>query len=548
MTTYSKTAMMNSSKRTMTISSERILGMSGSTDQVATTSGSKATDLHLSIIQIKRASSGIGEVGGNGGIQRQIRRKNPDKKNLIPILLSIGNKGKKPLNSWLAFRCYYSAMFIRSTQKIISAVLTIFWQEDPFKAKWSILAKSWTMIRDSVGPTDAPLPAFLEIAASFMNVVKPEDYLDVLGWQVETIDGTMEIKRQATFNEASLKNSLYILNISVEEVIQFCRQNGFITSDESHVEMPKDQPMMIMTTAPSIGQPGSTHQTTAPAGPASVGIVSTAKTDQEPGNSRIISTSRLIHAVGQICGAQPSNTDIIINDNGVSDGNVAFRAISNRNTHSGGSVNGTNGNNQIMNGSMNLAKKLAGNINNTTMSESNISVGGGMLVGGNLPFGGNIQVVGNMPAAAIIPLAATSIHEIAATNAMTNTSINSPIDGPLHPVPVINSALALTSDNFALNEPYPFNNAFSSDGFDNWFDPYIGSPFNTYHISGLGRTCQLPNSPNIRELLRSLRNDPLFADLQVSICRTPQTFWLTCYIDHTRLLIDEKGKGKSRTR
>ena len=43
---------------------------------------------------------------------------------------------KRPLNSWMAFRKYYSASLSPHTQKTISKVLTSWWREDPFEAKW----------------------------------------------------------------------------------------------------------------------------------------------------------------------------------------------------------------------------------------------------------------------------------------------------------------------------------------------------------------------------------------------------------------------------
>ena len=60
---------------------------------------------------------------------------------------------KRPLNSWMAFRSkltklividvadlhvieYYSASLAPNTQKTISKVLTSWWRQDPFEAKW----------------------------------------------------------------------------------------------------------------------------------------------------------------------------------------------------------------------------------------------------------------------------------------------------------------------------------------------------------------------------------------------------------------------------
>ena len=46
---------------------------------------------------------------------------------------------------------YYSAMFTSLPQKEISGFLTFMWKVDPFKAKWSVLAKAYSIIRDHQG-------------------------------------------------------------------------------------------------------------------------------------------------------------------------------------------------------------------------------------------------------------------------------------------------------------------------------------------------------------------------------------------------------------
>ena len=58
-------------------------------------------------------------------------------------------------------------------QKVISGFLTHLWQADPTKAKWTILAKAYSKLRDKVGKKKAPLPPFLAINAPFIGVVRP---------------------------------------------------------------------------------------------------------------------------------------------------------------------------------------------------------------------------------------------------------------------------------------------------------------------------------------------------------------------------------------
>jgi hypothetical protein len=81
---------------------------------------------------------------------------------------------KRPLNSWMAFRAYYATIFTTFQQKNISGFLTRMWQEDPFKAKWAIVAKAYSIIRDKVGKAHAPLDIFLQTVCP--HIGKPDPY------------------------------------------------------------------------------------------------------------------------------------------------------------------------------------------------------------------------------------------------------------------------------------------------------------------------------------------------------------------------------------
>ena len=51
------------------------------------------------------------------------------------------------------------------------------WTEDPFKAKWSVIAKAYSTIRDYISKEEAPLDVFLALIA-------PANYLAVMGWDI----------------------------------------------------------------------------------------------------------------------------------------------------------------------------------------------------------------------------------------------------------------------------------------------------------------------------------------------------------------------------
>jgi len=48
-------------------------------------------------------------------------------------------RAKRPLNSYMAFRSYYSSMFVKFQQKEISGFLKGIWDAEPFKGKWYVL-------------------------------------------------------------------------------------------------------------------------------------------------------------------------------------------------------------------------------------------------------------------------------------------------------------------------------------------------------------------------------------------------------------------------
>lgn len=58
------------------------------------------------------------------------------------------------------------------------------WREDPFTAKWAILAKSYSVLRGSREKDEAPLDIFLQIAVPIIGIVPPELYQQMMGWQV----------------------------------------------------------------------------------------------------------------------------------------------------------------------------------------------------------------------------------------------------------------------------------------------------------------------------------------------------------------------------
>lgn len=70
------------------------------------------------------------------------------------------------------------------TQKAKSKILTVLWKADPFEAKWSILAKSYSILRGNRDKEEVSLDKFLELCAPLIGVIPPNIYLSAMGWEL----------------------------------------------------------------------------------------------------------------------------------------------------------------------------------------------------------------------------------------------------------------------------------------------------------------------------------------------------------------------------
>lgn len=173
------------------------------------------------------------------------------------------NKAIRPLNSWIAYRSksrnstnlmiiinkvpgYYSTIFLKFQQKEISGFLTVLWQADPFKAKWSIIAKSYSVIRNDQGKANAPLEKFLAINAPLIGIIEPAQYLEALNWEVAVDEVGQTVVRR---NGDSIDEQLFITNVSVNDVIRNSYDEGYFTGDLSKVLLANNEATMTMATS-----------------------------------------------------------------------------------------------------------------------------------------------------------------------------------------------------------------------------------------------------------------------------------------------------------
>ena len=72
------------------------------------------------------------------------------------------------------------------------------WQGDHFQAKWTIVAKAYSKVRDYQGKDNANLSKFLELVSPFIGIIAPADYLSIMGWK--TTEGESSFDLAAVFS------------------------------------------------------------------------------------------------------------------------------------------------------------------------------------------------------------------------------------------------------------------------------------------------------------------------------------------------------------
>lgn len=125
-------------------------------------------------------------------------------------------------------------MFSDMTQKSKSGIIKFLWQHDPFKAKWAILAKSYSIIRDKHG-SDVSLDTFLNLTVPFIGLIEPPDYLDTMGWQIAMDDDHQYNVVRNTSVEPDVSNTA--TNYSVADVVNYCYETDYVRDDHRFEEI-----------------------------------------------------------------------------------------------------------------------------------------------------------------------------------------------------------------------------------------------------------------------------------------------------------------------
>ncbi|KAI6850559.1 hypothetical protein KC327_g648 [Hortaea werneckii] len=163
---------------------------------------------------------------------------------------------KRPLNSWMAFRKYYNSSLAPHTQKAISKVLTAWWHADPFEAKWAILAKAYSILRGGRDKDEAPLDEFFRLCAPRIGVIPPEQYQQMMGWQLIPAqegeqDKTPHIVRTFIPDVDTFAEQYRTTTLSADDLVNFCTGAGYVRVSTPAIASPAAHGALTMAVQPN---------------------------------------------------------------------------------------------------------------------------------------------------------------------------------------------------------------------------------------------------------------------------------------------------------
>nr|AHY81331.1 MAT1-1-1 mating-type protein [Stagonosporopsis inoxydabilis] len=139
-------------------------------------------------------------------------------------------KAKKALNAFVGFRCYYIQIPALKAwpMKKISSLMGIMWEKDPNKSIWSLLAKAWSAIRDTLGTGQAPLDQFFRLMCPHLNLPSPATYLAICGWELKVnAEGNPVLSKDNPPLLSSTSAGIAGMALSVQDIIGYCHDMGY---------------------------------------------------------------------------------------------------------------------------------------------------------------------------------------------------------------------------------------------------------------------------------------------------------------------------------
>ncbi len=95
------------------------------------------------------------------------------------------------------------------------------------KAKWTIIAKAYSSIRDVVGKQRASLATFLILVCPKLGIINAKNYFRKMNWDFETTADGIKVLKQTSFPDlCHFEWHILYTNITPKDIVQFCAQVG----------------------------------------------------------------------------------------------------------------------------------------------------------------------------------------------------------------------------------------------------------------------------------------------------------------------------------
>ncbi|KAJ8058378.1 hypothetical protein OCU04_012570 [Sclerotinia nivalis] len=135
---------------------------------------------------------------------------------------------RRSVNSYILFRTFYMILTVLGNipQKYKSAILSVLWGRDPFHAKWSILARAYTLMRDT--NVRRTVSEYLALVCPYIGILAVNDYLTDLNWTFETNEeGTVCLRQTSPSDIRSFPAHIARTTLTDLDVITFCGSQGY---------------------------------------------------------------------------------------------------------------------------------------------------------------------------------------------------------------------------------------------------------------------------------------------------------------------------------
>lgn len=171
------------------------------------------------------------------------------------------SRNKKKVNGFMAFRSYYAGIFQDRPQKERSPLITLLWQKEALKSRWTIMANVFSRIRDFAGTTKGRMAmnGFLRVACPLMGITKPCDYLQRHNWQLQFVPNLSPEHDTALKYEIFQSELPHIVDeveipTTETELLRACVQGGFPFENSAQlIRNMEDSSLAIMARTAPLG-------------------------------------------------------------------------------------------------------------------------------------------------------------------------------------------------------------------------------------------------------------------------------------------------------